>query len=60
MERKFTYKSIVSTKSTVIKGYSKTATAKWTPTAPGIYKLTAYAKDNDGTVVKQSFYFVVL
>ena len=38
----------------------QTATAKWTPTAPGIYKLTAYAKDNDGTVVKQSFYFVVL
>lgn len=60
IEYKFTYKSIISTKSTVIKKYGKSATAKWTPDTTGIYKLTAYAKDSDGTVVKQSFYFVVL
>lgn len=57
---KFTYKAITSTKATVIKKYNTKSTVAWKPAESGIYKLTAYAKDEDGTVVRQSFYFVVL
>ena len=57
---KFTYKSVTASKATVIRGYKKTASVKWTPASSGIYKVTAYAKDEDGSVVKKSFYFVVL
>lgn len=57
---KFTYKAITDTKATVIRGYKKSASVSWTPQTSGIYKVTAYAKDEDGSTVKKSFYFVVL